>query len=727
MKIESVRLIHAQGVPNHYVANQIYQPLDEDHRKRGSFAILLNHADTTQGAFIASLINTLIREYYRNHTTDLLTSFEQTLVRLNEQIRQYTRSRDTIGSINGVIALISGEEVHLTHIGSPLAYLSRGSDLVELVEASPLKEGDIPSFSVITSGEIQTEDVIVLITNLGSSEGLKGDIPFSLMQSPLFEAGRAFARIKRQQGERAFESVFIRFNQESEETTQVYIDRSLETTTEKLDNAKKVAAIHTSFFITGLKVVGESVTKTKLLKLKSKVTETNDATFLETEESHQVMTEEADTDIEPHVTSAPHLQTSPSTPHTNESGFQVHTYWQGKSAPTPLQELEEAGAALQTTRPPLLVSRSQLWNRVNTRTLYLLLGCLAVLGLSVKIVNTVLKHTPDTSQAIAERDAFITQAEEAARKAEAALVSDDNASAISNLIAAQGFIAKINDKNQTETSRSIATRASEKIDALTKTTQLTQTKATQSLPASGKQVVTTANGSYVLTHDNTLFKYTDTGLKPITSLPAGFKLTEAVPYENFQKLALYGTTSDAIPTVLSIVTVTDEMSTVARNDGQPWPVTKHIASFEANLYFVGDTMSKAIPKDGAFRVIPYANNESTKNVTSIINNGFAFYALEDSKNLVRIAANTANTPVKLYGVPDGFLPVATNRLISTRKDGSLYLLDTSGQRILEVSTDGAYRQQFKLPKNDTFTDCDATEKEFICTTVKKEIKTLPFS
>ncbi|HEY1074884.1 MAG TPA: hypothetical protein VGE59_04315, partial [Patescibacteria group bacterium] len=211
MKIESVRLIHAQGVPNHYVANQVYQPLDEDHRKRGSFAILLNHAHTTQGAFIASLINTLIREYYRNHTPDLLTSFEQTLVRLNEQIRQYTRSRDTIGAIDGVIALLAGDEVHLTHIGKPLAYLSRGSELLELVETADAKEGETPNFSVITSGEIQTDDVLILLTNLESTENLKHDIPFSLLQTPLFEAGRAFARIKRGQGERAFESVFIRF------------------------------------------------------------------------------------------------------------------------------------------------------------------------------------------------------------------------------------------------------------------------------------------------------------------------------------------------------------------------------------------------------------------------------------------------------------------------------------------------------------------------------------
>ncbi|HEY1074962.1 MAG TPA: hypothetical protein VGE59_04730, partial [Patescibacteria group bacterium] len=474
---------------------------------------------------------------------------------------------------------------------------------------------------------------------------------------------------------------------------------------------------HTSFLMNGLKVVGETVTKSRPAKQVASF----ETGSLEPEET-SVVTEES-TKIK-----SPVEITSPVHNSTEEGDFRVHTYWQGKTSVSPhVEEIEEAETELYQTRPPLVTSQVNIWKRTQPRTLYLLLGCLAVLGLTIKVVNTVLKHTPDTSQAIAERDSLITQAQESARKAETALVSDDKTTAIAEFLASQDFLAQISDKNQTETSRSLAARTSEKIDTLTKTTQLSQTQSAQSLPTASKQVTTTANGTYILTHENTLYKYTATELTPLTTLPTGFALTEAVPYENLQKLALYGKTSDTVPALLSIVTVTDQLTPLTRSDSAPWPDAKHIASFESNLYLVGDTMSKAIPKDSAYRVIPYANNDSTKTITNILNNGFAFYALEEGKQLVRIAANTAKTPVKLYGVPDAFLPTAINRLISTRKEGSLYLLDTNGQRILEISTDGAYRQQYKLPKNDTYTDCDATDKEFICTTTKKEIKTIPFS
>ena len=113
MTFESVRLTHAQAVANHYITNQIYIPTDEDHKSRGSFLILLDSLGAKDGTFTASLVNTLIREYYRSADADRLAVFEQALVRVNNLLKSPSVESDT-RTLDGGIVLICNGEIHLT-------------------------------------------------------------------------------------------------------------------------------------------------------------------------------------------------------------------------------------------------------------------------------------------------------------------------------------------------------------------------------------------------------------------------------------------------------------------------------------------------------------------------------------------------------------------------------------------------------------------------------------
>ncbi len=719
MKFESVRLLHAQGVPDHYIANQVYQPIDEDHKQRGSLIILLDHAGTTDGAFVASLINTLIREYYRHADQDRLHAFEQSLVRLNEQIKQFARAKESsfFLSLSGTIVLSTENEIHITHIGTPLAYLWRDKALIGLVDNQSDTAEITPSFSVITSGEITPDDVLVLMTDLHHQEEINHDLTFALSHVPLFESGRAFARLIKQKFERTTEVILVHFNEESDTTYQVYVDRSLETAEERFGHVQKALGQHGSYLLSGVEWI---VNQFSRLGRKKKfamptipgIKATTDNLAFESEaDLSETLTE----------TTLPAPESPPEDPlplPENEGDFRVTSYRQTHQKPDQREvALEEA---VMPDEEPNHEVRGFTLPSFKSRTIYLLVGILVLLFVIIRIFNVVSNRTPKIDQTTEERNALITQADAASRDADVAQVNDDTAGAISHLMTGLNLLKGIQDSNQNEQSKALANRMQQTFTQLTKTTPLAKATDTQPLTSPPQKTITTSKGVFALATTG-MDKYAANTVTPVIPYPTDFKLKDAVALDNFQKIVLVGTAASG-ETVVQIYNPEDNtFKVVTRADSKPWPASRLIASFETNFYLVGDTMSKATPKDNAYRFLAYGK-ETTSGVTAIANNGIGFYAIENSNALVRIAANSPKTAVKYFGVPDTFWPKKINRIIS-RKEGTLYLFDAEGQRILVLSTDGGYKSQFTLPTDAEYSDCDATENSFVCTTGSNQIKT----
>lgn len=691
MKFESVRLLHAQNVPNHFVANQVYQPIDDDHQTSGSFLILLDHDSALSGAFAASLVTTLIRDYYRLRTQDRLSCFEQTLVRLNEQIKQYERAHEgTASTLNGTIVLCLGDEIHITSIGTAASYLFRGTTTIPLTDASAETS---TTFSIITSGEIEENDVVVLTTGIGDISPVKPDLEFSLRQTPMYESGRAFARLLRNHTERAAEALFVRFDATMDSTYQIYVDRSLETRAEKISTYKEHAQRHFGHVVAGLDFVRERFPKRKTHSIATKV---NDGEKPSTEPA---MTFEDGTKDD--LTANNALAPDYTVRHYRQANTIADTF--AASTPAPI------------TTHTFHISPSSLFDRlksVNRRTWYILLGALILLFILGRITNSQ-PNTQTAEQSTEARDALIAKAEASTREAETAQVEDKTEEAITKLLETQTTLSQIAEKQKTEKSRALTNRATSMLTTLTKT-QSVNGSSPITLPAQAKKIVASSSGSFVVTESNTLLKIADNQASIISGYPTNEPFIDAVPVDNGTKIAFL-TKRSTNESVIHLYTLSaNTFKEAIRSDSKPWGDIRLITSFETNLYPISTSMSKATPTtDATYRIISYPSAGTTDSVTSIVNNGFAFYAVDKEAKIERIAANSPRTPIKIYGVPEAFLPQKL-QLIDSKKEGVLYLFDPSQKRMLILSTDGAYRGQLMLSSASPLTSCQATTTTLLC-------------
>lgn len=723
MKFESVRLIHAQTVPNHYLTNQIYQPVDDDHKQRGSFIILFDQENGNNGAFVASLINMLIREYYRQSDPDRLSCFESTLVRLNDQIKHFTHQKDAHTlSLHGAIVLVIDNELHITTIGQPLGFLQRKEDLIPLVDGQKEDEESSRGFSVITSGEIHLDDHLILLTPLQSDSTIKQDLSFALSHNPLQESARALALIFKQKFERSAEGILIHFNEETDTTSQLYVDKTLVSPTEKMSQFQQQLAKHGALVFSGVEFISKrahkdgkgiaSLTSQLSTKLNNK-TQESDNLDLESPDS-EVVTE-----------SSPVL--SPVSVEENESDsptdYQVRTFRSAQTEPLPIMEPKSEPKPHHDTISLSSPATNLRRISIKPRTVYLLLAAIVGLIIFVRVVNIFVSQKPQAkseNQTIAQRDEVINQATEFARAAEAAQVKDDLTTAIDQLLLAQEKLGTITEKNQNEASKALAGRVNQSLTNLTKTVSL-EKPTSRTLSGVPQKVIAAPTVTFVLPKElGVIEKYSNDMVTPMNDFPSGASVVDATLAEKGQKLAVF-TTKDSTPGITTVSLADDTSKSIERADGKAWPLARLITSYDVNLYLVGNEMTKAIPKDDKFRVVPYGSNLKTDTVQSIVNNGFAFYGLENNK-LVRIDAKSGKTPVSFFGVPERFLPKKMNRLLSTAKEGQLYIVDITAKRILVFSTDGGYRKQFTLAGNDDFIDCDTNDTHFYCITPNKELK-----
>ncbi len=740
MRFESVRLIHAQGVPNHYIYNQVYLPTDEDHRKRGSFIVLIDHVNTKEGLFTASLVNTLIREYYRLSGQDLLGDFEQSLVRLNTQIQSYatTRNDGLPFELNGSIVLFANDEIHLSHIGTPLAYLWREDGLIKLSE-SENEAGPSTGFSMITSGEVKLDDVLILISSLNNTDTLSQDITFALKQTPIYEAGRAYARILKQKLERNAEAMVIHFNDADTTSQQVYVDRSLETLAEKFATYQEKFTHHSALVVDGGKFLVE---KSKKLKKEprhtdpTQTTEDTGVTALVHEESFdEFLGEEPDLDNDSKSTnqSIPlHDQA------TDDDGgpYQVRHYWQSDSptpeesdAPPPTNTPEHTNKELPHETPvreasdvtTRITGFSMPRLKLKSRTVYVLVGVFFLLIVAIKAVNgvAVKSGAAPAKQTTQERDSIIEKAQAAFRDGETAQVQDNTTTAMANFVTTLDLLKTITEKNQNETSKTLAMRADKALNELTKTTQLPAGTKPQTINDTPKLITHSANGTFVFTNQS-IQKYTGDTISPVANAPKSASIA-ATTYDERKKIAFITSDNNAY----SLDTASGEVKPITRSDGQAWPASHAITSYQNNLYFVGDAMYKATPTGDKYKVVTYNKETSTKDITSIVNNASNafFYAIEKPKTVLRIATNSPKNVINLSGLPDKLMPQTLNRIFTNNKDGLLYLFDADGQRILIFNDGGSYRQQYKLPTDTKYTLCDLQDNSLICTSENKQIKT----
>lgn len=166
--INYTRLTSSDKLQDRFLTCQVYSPLDPEQAESGmifsQIEILNSWFPTSQIG--QTIINTLIREYYRGTKNDELENFEDAVKKVNESLAQIAQSGETdwIGKLNGVLALFVGDKVHLAQTGQSKAYLFRSNKANFITDGSTSDESPHPlkTFSNIISGTIEKSDKIII-------------------------------------------------------------------------------------------------------------------------------------------------------------------------------------------------------------------------------------------------------------------------------------------------------------------------------------------------------------------------------------------------------------------------------------------------------------------------------------------------------------------------------------------------------------------------------------
>jgi serine/threonine protein phosphatase PrpC len=166
--INYTRLTTSDKVADRFLTCQVYVPQDKDQADLGE---IFSHVEIKSPWFGStqvgqSIINTLIREYYRGHDSSELNNFEEAVKKINESLAKSAQNGETewIGKLSSVLILVNKSEIHFAQTGKSHAYLYRGGRVNHITEG--LEQEDAPhplkTFSNLTSGSLQENDKIVV-------------------------------------------------------------------------------------------------------------------------------------------------------------------------------------------------------------------------------------------------------------------------------------------------------------------------------------------------------------------------------------------------------------------------------------------------------------------------------------------------------------------------------------------------------------------------------------
>jgi len=162
---ESKRSRRHQGIAIAYE----HIPNDVDERNHGAIYAVVNvNASSASAEEVAELIiDAFFGEYYQDLTKDPLTSFEAALARVNEELADITHNGNIhwLNNLNAVLAVHTGDTIHLTQTGKAEAFLYRGGKSSHITkELAGDNINPLRTFINIASGDLQEGDKIAIVT-----------------------------------------------------------------------------------------------------------------------------------------------------------------------------------------------------------------------------------------------------------------------------------------------------------------------------------------------------------------------------------------------------------------------------------------------------------------------------------------------------------------------------------------------------------------------------------
>ena len=165
------KILSRQRTPDRYTLVSIFKPKEKAEKDHGVlyFIIEILSPDPAMKKVAQLIEQTVIEEYYRD-LSDGLESFEAAMKKVNESLADLAEEGEVgwVGKINGVIAALEQNILHVTQAGTVEAYLVRENKINHITEnlsSAAEKPNPLKTFINIASGELVVEDRIIFSTS----------------------------------------------------------------------------------------------------------------------------------------------------------------------------------------------------------------------------------------------------------------------------------------------------------------------------------------------------------------------------------------------------------------------------------------------------------------------------------------------------------------------------------------------------------------------------------
>lgn len=213
--INYTRLTTSDKLPDKFITCQSYIPSDKDQASLGQIFTELEIQSpwfpTNQVG--QTIINTLIKEYYRGNNSSELINFEEAVKKVNESLAQTAQSGETewIGKLSGVLVLINKDQIHIAQTGKSHSYLYRSNRVNHITEGLESEEAPHPlkTFSNLTSGSLQEDDKLIIANNAFFEVISPNELKLIIATMPPARAAIECARILQNHGAQEANAIFI--------------------------------------------------------------------------------------------------------------------------------------------------------------------------------------------------------------------------------------------------------------------------------------------------------------------------------------------------------------------------------------------------------------------------------------------------------------------------------------------------------------------------------------
>lgn len=699
-ELQFARITNSGKLPDRFLTCQHHQSADLAKKNMGEIFVLVEMLSpwfpTAQVGQM--IITNFVKYYYQGGSTSDLVNFENSLKGVNEALAQITQNGETdwIGNLNCLLAIIVGNNLHITSTGRTEAYIFRDGKINHLTAniSGPVEPHPLKTFSNIISGEIKNQDKIVFANKeLFDHLSLESICQIISINNP-HVAALQITKLLRKEKVRNVNLIIIGMGLKEELSGEPLVGK-LENVF-YLDKSTDSFLARLSFLIRGFlaplgKIIGSipAMIKRKVFKTMPRKKEATPEKF---DRFHQEFI--AGQGRDDGLLKDEEIKYSPD--------FYIHHYNTEKERKsrehTQLTKISQIFGSLWSK-----IARAFSWiiatARDRKRRKILFIISAIVLILIIGLVIFIRSRNVQTSNLEAQK--ILDEAIAAQKEGKSLLADGNQEKAKEQFVLCLVNSKKIQDrilvaKDAQETSKTCLAE----LDKLTATTRFEELKTLMTIPNNAKSFFV-ISGQIFMISDSDIYEGNLVGGNPskIASIPTS-KGNFIAGARNDKIIYLYTSGQN----LFQFDSGSKKLETAKISANGRWETANSIASYVGSLYLLDGVLGQIYKhpssqeefKEGEEYISTV--NVNLRDSVSLAIDG-SVYVLKNNNKVLKIQKS------KLQDFSIKNIPTPSNSLakpikIYTDSDTpSIYILDSNQKRIVEFDKDGQFVHQYALPDN----------------------------